>query len=137
MLFDLHSAIPDSTRKEVCKRFESHPDCLAQKAAVKIHGDRRGNNTLLHLYEKWLWTSRRHHFEEACIWCETNSLRVGDELSSGCCVSCCQGDAPDKIMLCEEEDCPAALHTFCAFPPLNCLPEEAWYCDRHDRQRSV
>ena len=111
MMFDLYSCIPDSLRLKVCDLYTKHPTCIQQ--TLKSVDNRSGNNTLMNLFEKWLGDTHIELFEDANDWCEVNSLRIGDELSSGICMCCGQTDTPDLTLLCEVESCPGAMHSFC------------------------
>lgn len=130
MLFDLYTNIPDMSRKRICDIFSKHPSCIQQ--SIKTVENRSGNNTLMNLFEKWLYTANRQIFEDSTAWCEINSLRIGDELSSALCICCGQTDAPEHTFLCEEDACPAAIHSFCMKNLDVCIDlNSPWYCDKH------
>jgi hypothetical protein len=138
MLFDLHLNIPDENRKEICSIFTKHKCHIPQntKLSKKIE-DKSGNNTMLHLYERWLYLNYREVFQEAEKWCIDNSLRIGEYVSAGCCFKCDQFDSPESIMLCEVESCPNALHYFCSTEPIfSNLPAAPWYCHDHTTSSS-
>ncbi|CAO3626821.1 unnamed protein product [Cunninghamella echinulata] len=43
------------------------------------------------------------------------------------CVKCHKETDEDKLLLCDKCDSP--MHTYCAVPPLDSIPEGEWYCD--------
>ena len=135
MLFDLHVRAPDVERQRVCDAFHAHPDRVAQKRGAKTLDDRSANHAMLSLYEAWLLRAHRTSFEAAREWREANSLRIGDLLSSGVCDVCDLFDTPASLLLCADESCPRAIHTFCraggnhtACDGFEC---DDWWCPEH------
>ncbi|KAI7861881.1 regulator of chromosome condensation 1/beta-lactamase-inhibitor protein II [Spinellus fusiger] len=43
------------------------------------------------------------------------------------CLHCHKQDNGDKLLLCDK--CDISVHTYCAKPPLDTIPEGEWYCD--------
>ena len=137
MLFDLHVGVADGQRQRVCEAFRAHPDCeRLTQCKARAAEKRWGHNTLLHLYEQWVHGAHRAAFAAARLWRDTNSLKIGDLLSSGVCDACDLFDSPGALLLCAEEGCPGAVHTFClARPPQAGAPD--WRCSRHARAGAV
>lgn len=48
--------------------------------------------------------------------------------SESLCLRCRRGDREDQLLLCD--GCDAATHTYCLDPPLSCVPEGKWFCER-------
>lgn len=53
-------------------------------------------------------------------------VEMADEKSATACEVCKNSDREDEIILCDE--CNAEYHIFCLEPPLQKVPDEAWYC---------
>ncbi|KAL0074080.1 regulator of chromosome condensation 1/beta-lactamase-inhibitor protein II [Phycomyces blakesleeanus] len=51
---------------------------------------------------------------------------AGPEVDENC-MHCHKQDNEEKLLLCDK--CDASVHTYCAVPPLDEIPEGEWYCD--------
>jgi len=120
MLFDQHVQIPDALRQTVCDVFCQHPDPIPYKGGKCVY-DRTGNNTLLHCYEAWLFENYRGRPNAGLAPGEFAQGR--GPVVDGVCDVCDQFDSPDQLVLCENDMCPSAMHTFCGK-----LPDE-WLCE--------
>ena len=130
MLFDQVVRVPDAARAAVCAAFRDHPDRTEPRR--KADGDdRSGNDVLMQLFETYLQLHHAPTIEEAALWSKENSLDVGALLSSGVCDLCEQYDSPGALLLCEDEMCPCAVHTFCAGVTSDVPWRCSWHACRH------
>ena len=130
MLFDQFVCVPDAARSVVCAAFRNHSDRTEPRR--KADGDdRSGNDVLMQLFEAYLQLHHAPTLEEAALWSKQNSLDVGALLSSGVCDVCEQYDSPGTLLLCEDEMCPCAVHTFCAGVSSDVSWRCSWHACRH------